>query len=152
MIGFFERCLPLRVRDVDFVSDVHCVRDADLRSVMHAFGVWRQTSHHCEQSEQHHDATASHHARWSLVLHSKTVRVRIHVQNCRKYLFCSPYTRKRRLRKQSSFSVIFAFRRVILLRSYIWLTPSYIALRAVLEANIISLQNEVKQYHYEQSE
>ena len=28
-------------------------------------------------------------------------------------------------------------RRVILLRSYIWLAPSYIALRAVLEANII---------------
>ena len=27
--------------------------------------------------------------------------------------------------------------RVILLRSYIWLAPSYIALRAVLEANII---------------
>ena len=27
MIGFFERCLPLRASDVDFVSDVHCVSD-----------------------------------------------------------------------------------------------------------------------------
>ncbi len=47
--------------------------------------------------------------------------------------------RKRRLRKHPSFSVIFALRRVILLRSYIRLTPSDIVLRAVLEANIISL-------------
>ena len=47
--------------------------------------------------------------------------------------------RKRRLRKQSSFSVIFALRRVILLRSDIRLKPSDIALRAVLVANIISL-------------
>ena len=36
--------------------------------------------------------------------------------------------------------VVFSYirlRRVILLRSYIWLAPSYIALWAVLEANII---------------
>jgi len=47
------------------------------------------------------------------------------------------------LRKQSSFSVIFALRRVILLRSDIRLKPSDIALRAVLEANIISLKPQV---------
>ena len=41
------------------------------------------------------------------------------------------------------FSVIFALRRVILLRSDIRLKPSDIALRAVLEANIISLKPQV---------
>ena len=43
---------------------------------------------------------------------------------------------------RDTITVLFSYirlRRVILLRSYIWLTPSYIALRAVLEANIISL-------------
>ena len=41
---------------------------------------------------------------------------------------------------RDTITVLFSYirlRRVILLRSYIWLTPSYIALRAVLEANII---------------
>ena len=50
---------------------------------------------------------------------------------------------KRRLLSQSSFSVIFALRRVIFLRSDIRLTPSDIALRAVLVANIISLKPQV---------
>ena len=59
-----------------------------------------------------------------------------------KHLFYNPYTEKA-LAKGSAFSVIFPLRRVILLRSYIRLKPSYIALRAVLEANIISLQ-----YHF----
>ena len=41
---------------------------------------------------------------------------------------------------RDTITVLFSYirlRRVILLRSYIWLTPSYIALRAVLGANII---------------
>ena len=27
LLSFFQRCLPLRARDVDFISDVHCVSD-----------------------------------------------------------------------------------------------------------------------------
>ena len=39
-----------------------------------------------------------------------------------------------------ALEVIFAWRRVILLRRDIWLSPSDIGLRPVLEANIISLR------------
>jgi len=46
---------------------------------------------------------------------------------------------KNRLVRQVGFSVIFALRRVILLRSDIRLKPSDIALRAVLLANITKI-------------
>ena len=55
-----------------------------------------------------------------------------------RHLDCIVFTEKNGNR--DTITVLFSYirlRRVILLRSYIWLAPSYIALRAVLEANII---------------
>ena len=47
---FFQRCVPQAERDVHFVRDVSFESEVCLRHVI------RNTSHHCERSEQHHYA------------------------------------------------------------------------------------------------
>jgi len=49
-LGFFERCVPQAERDVSFGSDVRSAREVCLRHEN------RNTSLHCEHSEQHHYA------------------------------------------------------------------------------------------------
>ena len=47
---FFQRCVPQAERDVHFVRDVSFGCEVCLRHVL------RNTSHHCERSEQYHYA------------------------------------------------------------------------------------------------
>ena len=47
---FFQRCVPQAERDARFVRDVSFGCEVCLRHVI------RNTSHHCERSEQHHYA------------------------------------------------------------------------------------------------
>ena len=47
---FFQRCVPQAERDVSFGSEVRFAREVCLRHEI------RNTSHHCEHSEQHHYA------------------------------------------------------------------------------------------------
>ena len=47
---FFQRCVPQAERDAHVVRDVSFESDVRLRHLI------RNTSHHCERSEQHHYA------------------------------------------------------------------------------------------------
>ena len=49
-LGFFQRCVPQAERDASFGSEVRFAREVCLRHEI------RNTSLHCERSEQHHYA------------------------------------------------------------------------------------------------
>ena len=73
MIGFFERCLPLRASDVDFVSDVHCVNDVTPDGVVGKHHITVSVANHIImrsitsllRQQKHHEQKKSRHTRFS---------------------------------------------------------------------------------------